>query len=30
MGRPVGKGPLGRWKDNVKLDLREMRWGGMD
>jgi hypothetical protein len=31
---PEGKRPLGRcrhrWEDNVKMDLREIRWGGMD
>ena len=34
VGRPGGKGPLERprrrWKDNRKLDLREVKWGGMD
>jgi len=33
-GRPEGKRPHGRttyrWEDNIKIDLREMRWGGMD
>jgi hypothetical protein len=28
VGKPVGKGPLGRpkhrWTDNIKMDLREM------
>jgi hypothetical protein len=28
------KGPLGRpshrWEDNIKMDLREIGWGGMD
>jgi hypothetical protein len=32
--KPEGKRPLersrGRWEDNIKMDLREMRWGGMD
>jgi len=32
--RPEGKGPLGRsrrrWKDNIKIDLQEVEWGGMD
>jgi hypothetical protein len=31
---PEGKRPLGRprrrWKDNFKVDLREIGWGGMD
>jgi hypothetical protein len=30
----VGKRPLGRprwrWVDNIKMDLGEIRWGGMD
>jgi hypothetical protein len=33
-GKPEGKRPLGRprrrWEDNIKMDLREMGWGGMD
>jgi hypothetical protein len=32
--KPEGKGPLGRprssWEDNIKMDLREMGWCGMD
>jgi hypothetical protein len=34
--KPEGKRPLGRhtrrrrWVDNIKLDLREIGWGGMD
>jgi hypothetical protein len=28
------KGPLGRrrhwWEDNIRMDLREIGWGGMD
>jgi hypothetical protein len=31
---PEGKRPLGRlkrrWVDNIKVDLREIGWGGMD
>jgi hypothetical protein len=31
---PEGKRPLGRprrrWVDNIKIDLREIRWDGMD
>jgi hypothetical protein len=31
VGRPEGKRPLGRlrctWKDNIKVDLREIGWG---
>jgi hypothetical protein len=34
VGKPEGKGPLGRptrrWVDNMKLDLREIGWGGKD
>jgi hypothetical protein len=30
MGKPEGKGPLGRqrcrWVDNIKMDLREIGW----
>jgi hypothetical protein len=33
-GKPEGKRPLkrlrSRWTDNIKMDLREMGWGGMD
>jgi hypothetical protein len=34
VGNPEGKRPLGRprrsWVDNIKMDLREIGWGGMD
>jgi hypothetical protein len=34
VGRPEGKRPLGRprrrWVDNIKIDLREIRWDGMN
>jgi hypothetical protein len=34
VGNPEGKRPLGRprrrWDDNIRMDLREIRWGGMD
>jgi hypothetical protein len=34
MGKPEGKRPLGRprcrWVDNIKMDLREILWAGMD
>jgi hypothetical protein len=32
VGKPEGKGPLGRyrWVDNVRMDLREVRWGDVD
>jgi hypothetical protein len=34
VGKPEGKRPLGRprcrWVDNIKMDLREIRRGGID
>jgi hypothetical protein len=34
VGKPEGKRPLGRrrrrWVDNNKIDVREMKWDGMD
>jgi hypothetical protein len=34
LGKPEGKRPLGRprcrWVDNIKIDLREIGWDGMD
>ena len=34
VGKPDGKKPLGRprcrWEDNMKMDLQEVGWGGMD
>jgi hypothetical protein len=34
VGKPEGKRPLGRprrsWVDNIKMDLREMGWYGLD
>jgi hypothetical protein len=34
VGKPEGKRPLGRprsrWVDNVKMDLREIGWDGVD
>jgi hypothetical protein len=27
--RPLGR-PRCRWEDNIKMDLREIGWGGMD
>jgi hypothetical protein len=34
VGKPEGERPLGkprcRWEDNIRMDLREIRWGGMD
>jgi hypothetical protein len=32
VGKPEGRRPLGRprrrWEDNIKIDLREVGWGG--
>jgi hypothetical protein len=34
VGKPEGKRPLGRprrrWVDNIKMDLTEIGWDGMD
>jgi hypothetical protein len=34
VGKPEGKRPLGsprrRWVDNIKMDLFEIGWGGVD
>jgi hypothetical protein len=34
VGKPGGKRPLGRprrrWVDNIKMDLREIGWDGVD
>jgi hypothetical protein len=34
VGKPEGKRPLGRprrrWVGNIKMDLREIEWDGMD
>jgi hypothetical protein len=34
VGEPEGKRPIGkprrRWEDNIIMDLREIRWGGID
>jgi hypothetical protein len=34
VGKPEGKRPLRRprcrWEDNIRMDLREIRWSGMD
>jgi hypothetical protein len=27
--RPLGR-PRRRWKDNIRMDLREIGWGGME
>jgi hypothetical protein len=34
VGKLEGKRPLGRprrmWEDNIRMDLTEIRWGGME
>jgi hypothetical protein len=34
VGKPEGKRPLGRprrrWENNIKIDLIDIGWGGMD
>jgi hypothetical protein len=34
LGKPEGRRPLGkprrRWVDNIKLDLRQIEWDGVD
>jgi hypothetical protein len=30
MGKPEGKRPRHRWEDNIKADLQEVGYGGMD
>jgi hypothetical protein len=34
VGKPEGRRPLGRprcrWVDNIKIDLREIGWNGVD
>jgi hypothetical protein len=34
VGKPEGRGPLGRprrmWVDNIKMDLREIGWDGVN
>jgi hypothetical protein len=34
VGKPKGRQPLGRprrrWEDNIKTDLQEVGWGGMN
>jgi hypothetical protein len=29
-GKPEGKRPRRRWVDNIRMDLGEMGWGGVD
>jgi hypothetical protein len=31
VGKPEGQRTLGiRWEDNIRMDLREIEWGGID
>jgi hypothetical protein len=34
VGKPQGKRPVGRprhrWDNNIKMELKELRWGDMD
>jgi hypothetical protein len=34
VGKPEGRRPIARprlrWEDNIKMDLNEVGWGGMD
>jgi hypothetical protein len=30
VGKPEGRRPRRRWEDNIKMDVREVGWGGMD
>jgi hypothetical protein len=30
VGKPEGNGPLGRWVDNIRMDLGEVGWGDVD
>jgi hypothetical protein len=30
VGKPEGKRPRRRWVNNIKMDLREIGWSGMD
>jgi hypothetical protein len=30
LGKPEGKRPRRRWLDNIKMDLIEIRWDGVD
>jgi hypothetical protein len=30
VGKPEGRRPLGRWEDNIKMDLREIGFGDVD
>jgi hypothetical protein len=29
MGKPEGNGPLGRQRDNINVDIRELGWEGV-
>jgi hypothetical protein len=30
VGKPEGRRPLGRWLDNIRMNLVEVRWGDVD
>jgi hypothetical protein len=30
VGKPEGRMPLGRWLDNIRMDLVEVGWGDVD
>jgi hypothetical protein len=30
VGKPEGRRPRRIWEDNIKMDVREVGWGGMD
>jgi hypothetical protein len=30
VGKPEGKRPRLRWVNNIKMDIREIGWDGMD
>jgi hypothetical protein len=29
-GKPEGRRPLGKWVDNIKIDVREIGWDGVE
>jgi hypothetical protein len=30
VGKPEGKRPRRRWEDGIKMDVREIAWGGVE
>jgi hypothetical protein len=30
VGKPEGRRPLGRWLDNIRMDVVEVGWGDVD